>query len=231
MKLACLASFLFLAAGRGETPPSRATEGSLPLPPPSGALVFEPETEQMAAADLLGELARLTGQELAMSAQARVQLAQAKVVLESGAPVPREEVYTFVEGLLVHQGVLLAPLTGGTRPILGVQMVGGGRDPQLLPLYVSLDARNELARHPALHVRLLLGFQHIDSRQVQTQLRQLLVDNAGTTQCVPVGDRGLILQGRASEMASLAQLLLDADAAAGRLAPLPQYEASPTKGE
>ena len=58
---------------------------------------------------------------------------------------------------------------------------------------------------------------------MQTQIRQLQTDDSGATQFTPVGDRALILQGRAREMASLARLLLDADAVAGqRPVPAPQ---------
>lgn len=152
-------------------------------------------------------------------------LAQMKEPLESAAPVPKEEVYPFVEALLARNDVLIAPLTGGTRPILGVQVLPF-REGQLDALYVGLDMLPELATHSALHVRLLLNFENSDGRQVQTQLRQLLADTQ--SQCVPVGDRGLILQGRASAMASLARLLLDADEAAGKRPPVPQAEG---KGE
>ena len=51
----------------------------------------------------------------------------------------------------------------------------------------------ELRRHPALLCQLVLTFENIDSRQLQTQLRQLLVDNSGMQQVVPAGERSLIL--------------------------------------
>jgi hypothetical protein len=155
-----------------------------------------------------------------MTPQDRQQLTQMKEPLESAAPVPEEEVYSFVEGLLARNGTILAPLTGGTRPILAVRVIGGDRrDTGLDALYVQVEALSELATHPALFVRLLLNLEYTDSRQVQTQIRQLQTDDTGTTQYAPVGERGLILQGRASEMASLARLLLDADAAAGKRPP------------
>jgi hypothetical protein len=212
--LACLAS-LALAAGIPEAPPSGAPDVRLPLPAPSGSLVFEPGTTEIGLEELLRRLANLTGQELAMTQQTRQILAQVKEPLESATPVPKEEVYTFIEGLLARQDFLIAPVSGGTRPILGVQVAGDNRMTQLAPLYVHADAMTELAAHPALLVRLLINFEHTDSRQVQTQIRQLQTDSGGVTQVVPVGERGLILQGRASEMASLARLLLDADEAAG----------------
>jgi hypothetical protein len=195
------------------------------LPAPGGPLVFDPGTKEIGLEELLVRFAQLTGQELAMTQQTRLILGQVKEPLESATAVPKEEVYTFVEGLLARQDFVIAPVSGGTRPILGVQVTGDNRMTPLVPLYVRADALAELAAHPALHVRMLVSFEHTDSRQVQTQLRQLLVDGGGVTQVVPVGDRGLILQGRASEMASLARLLLDADEAAGmRPAPAPQAE-------
>jgi hypothetical protein len=230
VKLARLVPFVLAALAPSPDAHSGPLAGRLPLPAPSGPLEFEPGTTEIGLGELLARLAQLTGQELVMTLPTRQALSQVKEPLESETPVPRDEVYAFVEVLLARQGVLIAPLSGGTRPILGVHVIGqGSRDFQLDPLYVGADALDELAGHAALHVRLLLNFENMDSRQLQTQIRQLLVDNAGTNQCVPVGDRGLILQGRASEMASLARLLLDADEAAGkRPAPRPVAE---EKGE
>lgn len=225
MKLARLVPLVLTVIAPYPQAHSGPQVGRLPLPAPSGPLAFEPGTKEVGLDELLARLAQLTGQELVMTLQTRQVLAQVKEPLESATPVPREEVYAFVEALLARQGVLIAPLSGGTRPILGVHVMGGGRDLPLDPLYVRADALAELAGHAALHVRLLLNFENTDSRQLQTQLRQLLVDDTGTNQCVPVGDRGLILQGRASEMASLARLLLDADEATGkRPAPKPVAE-------
>lgn len=230
MKLSRFAPFV-LIAGITMSPEVHSAQqgGRLPLPAPSGPLVFDPGTKEIGIDELLARLAQLTGQELAITPQGRQMLAQSKEPLERADPVPQGEVYTFVEGLLVRQGAVIAPLSDGTRPILGVYFPGDNRDGPLHPLYARAEALPELAAHPALHVRLLLNLENTDSRQVQTQIRQLQTDNSGATQFTPVGERGLILQGRASEMASLARLLLDADEAAGRR-PAPQPPAE-GKGE
>jgi hypothetical protein len=199
--------------------------GRLPLPPPRAALQFEPGMKEIGLDELVLRLAQLTGQELAMTPQTQQVLQQSSERLESTEPVPPEEVYAFVEGLLARQGVILAPVTGGSRPILGVSSPENSRSPMLDPLYVERDALPELEGHPALLVRFLVRLENIDARQVQTQLRQLLVDNTGTNQVVPVGELALILQGRAREVAGIAKLLLEADkAAAGRRAPAPAEE-------
>ena len=224
MKLARLVLPVLICLAPSQLARSVPQAGRLPLPAPSGPLEFEPGSEEIGIDELLARFARLTGQELVMTMRTRQVLAQIREPLESTAPVPKEEVYTFVESLLARQGVLIAPISGGTRPILGVHAVGDANDIPLEPLYVRGDALDELALHPALHVRLLLNFENTDSRQLQTQLRQLIIDNSGANQCVPVGERGLILQGRAKEMASLVRLLLEADAAAKQRPPLPAAE-------
>jgi hypothetical protein len=224
MKLAALLSLLLVAGARA--PAVSAPESRLPLPPVGAELSFEPGTSEIALDDLLERLAHLTGMELAMSPQTRVQLQGSKEPPEFAEPVPAAEVYSFVEGLLSRQGFVIAPISGGTRPILGVSGTqGGGRDGPLDALYVEEAELAELELHPALLVRLFIDMENMDTRQVQTQLRQLLVDNTGTNQCVPVAEHGLILQGRARDVAGLTKLLHEADKAAGeRPRPVPVPE-------
>jgi len=188
----------------------------LPLPPARGPLVFDPGTKEVGLDVLLLRFAELTGQELAYGQMEGQQLQQTREPLESTEPVPPEEVYSFVEGLLARQGVVLAPLTGGTRPILGVYASMGRQGMNPDALLVSPDQLPELDAHPALLVRLLFTFQHTDARQVQTQLRQITVDPSNLTQVVPVGELGLLLQGRAREIAGLVRILKVADEHAGK---------------
>jgi len=206
-----------LVAGATPAGPLAAPGASnLPLPPVSAALEFGSGSNDVGLDELLQQLARLTGQELAMTVQAREALRASREPLEHTTPVPAGEVYTFVEGLLSRQGFVIAPITGGTRPILGVLSTGTGRDTGLDPLAVDASALGELAAHPALFVRVLIDLHNSDARQLQTQLRALVVDQSGMQQCVPVGELGLILQGKGRDVASLAKLVLAADEAAGK---------------
>ena len=203
----------------GGAPP----EPGLPLPPAREGIVFEPGTSEVTLAFLLSALARSTGQELALNSDVRREFERTKVKLESAYQVPPEEVYSFVEGLLAPEGVVIAPLTGGKRPVLGVWGGTMGRAPAFFspePMPLSPAQYDEAARHPVLLVRTVVVLEHIDARQLQTQLRQLLVDPSGNQNVVPAGERALLVQGRAAFVVGLARQLQEVDAAAGRGEPV-----------
>lgn len=214
----------------GSKPQEQAREHhDLGLPPVRAALEFPAGAQEVTLAWLVDELARLTGQELTMPPEVRMQLEQSKERLELTTPVPADEVYAYVEGMLAMQGVLIAPLKSGERPVLGVYSPGLRRgDPDLNPVPIEPGEIEALADHPALLCRVMLVFENLDSRQLQTQLRQLLVDNTGMQQVVPAGDRGLLMQSTGARVLGLARLLREVDrASAARPRVEPQPAAAP----
>ena len=218
------------ATAKGAT--KQANEGGdFGLPPVHGALEFPAGAEEVPLSWLVDELARMTGQELTMSPQLRQQLQVSKEHLEITAPVPADEVYAFVESILAAQGVLIAPVKGGERPVLGLihpaQQRGAGAG-EMLPVVIDPGKVEALADHPALLCQVMLVFENIDSRQLQTQLRQLLADSSGMKQCVPAGDRGLLIQAPGAQLVGLARLLREVDlASAARPRTAPQPAAGP----
>jgi hypothetical protein len=206
-------------------------EEGLPLPLPREGLVFSGDTNEVTLGYLLDELARATGQELALSSADRDELSREKITLTHMDQVPAGEMYSFVESFLALQGVVIAPLKGGARPVLAVYLPGQGRrGPPIAPepLPISQALFDEAAEHPALFVRIQLVLKHTDTRQLQTQLRQMLVDPIGIQNVVPAGERGLLLQGRAKFIVGLARQILELDEAFGRGEPakLPTLEAT-----
>jgi hypothetical protein len=190
----------------------------LSLPQAREGIAFPAGTSEVTLAALLDELARVTGQELALTAADRKELARQKVTLMHADAVPAAEVYGFVESMLAPLGVLISPLKGGERPVLAVVVPGvrGGGMMQLEPLPISSGQFDQAAEHPALLVRALLVLKHTDTRQLQTQIRQILVDPNGVQNVVPAGERAILLQGRASYIVALARQLLEMDEAVGR---------------
>lgn len=198
------------------TPPAGSAGDPFGLPRPTGALEFPQDVEEdVRLLWLVQQLARLTGQELVMDVPTLQIIQQVKEPLEIRTPVPADEVYEFVEAMLVSNDFYLAPLKGGTRPMLGVYAIAPGRASAGTPRTVAVEPAQlaELERHPALYCQILVTFENVDTRQLQTQLRQIMVDQSGITQCVPCGDRTLLLQGVSWKLTGLARVLADVDRA------------------
>lgn len=224
MKLGNLLAFVLVGCSLAPVAPAgMAAERASLLPPVRAALEFPPAAKSVSMGWLVSELGRLTQQELTLSEVLRGELEKALEPLEITTPVPAEEVYAFVEGLLAQRQVFIAPVKGGTRPVLGVY---GGAEARahfgVRPVVVEAAQMELLAEHPALFCQLLLNFENIDSRQLQTQLRQMMVDNTGFQQVVPCGERGLLLQGAGQTLLGLAMALREVDrASAPRPVPAP----------
>jgi hypothetical protein len=192
--------------------PPRADE-TLGFPPARGPLVFPEGASEVSVAWVVDELARLTGVELLYDEQQRVEFEQERERLDQTEPVPADEVYPFVEALLISRAIYLERVKTGTPAMLQLRNASPRRgnfgNPQVVLVQdADLEA---LERHPALLVQYAMVLTHIDSRQLQTQLRQLLVDPSGNQQAVPAGDRGLLLQGPAYVLMPLIRLVREAD--------------------
>ena len=164
-----------------------------------------------------------------MDAQMREELDRAVEPLEFTTPVPVGEVYGFVEALLTQHEVFLAHVKGGARPVLAV-FGGQTRNVPRSPVVVPDADIEQLAGHPALLCQIVLHFENVDSRQLQTQLRQLLADQTGMLQVVPCGERSLLLQGPGSYLAGLARLLHDVDRASAARPSAPVTETQKPAG-
>jgi hypothetical protein len=197
------------------------------LPRPRAALEFPQDAREVTLGWMVDELGRLTGQELTMAPDVREALDSAKEPIEIRTPVPVGEVYAFVESMLLQREFYVAPVKGGERPVLAVIGFTGRAMPapqRFVPAVTDIEG---LADHPALLCQIVLTFENIDTRQLQTQLRQLLVDQTNLMQVVPAGERCLVLQGPGGYLLGLARLLEQVDrASAARPAP-PAQETQP----
>jgi len=222
-------AFLFAACASPSETTANASASArvddLGLAPVSAPLVLPPGAREVSLAWLVDELARLTGQELVFVPEERERLEALVEPLEATSVVPADEVYAFVESLLVFHGYVLARLKEGTPTMLAVVGPGSGRSSAEVP-YVPLEIhdRDALARHPALLFQHAVHFENLDSRQLQTQLRQLLVDPTGHCNVVPAGERSLIFQGYGLRLRSLMVLLAEIDEASA-VRPVAQTQA------
>lgn len=195
-------------AGQGEP---------LPLPPARADLVFAPGTSEARLSELLAELARVTGQEIAMESSLARALRSVRVTLQSPDPIPAGEAYAFVERHLAAQDVGLAPLTGGTRPVLGVS-AWRFQSEFLQPVTISVAQLDQAAQHEALPVRVLVPLRNVDSYGLWKELRPSRPEGreGDRVLVVPAGQHTLLLQGRGPIVVALARRALETDQAAGR---------------
>jgi hypothetical protein len=214
------------ALGTGASAPGGALATG--LPPVREALTFSPGTKELRLVDLLDALAKSTGLEITADPQTRAQLVATVEPLESLAPVPAGEVYRFVETILVQNGIAFARVTGGERPVLTVRS-DQSRAQCLAPVMLPVEQIGSATEHPALLVRTLLTLENVDTRQVTTQLRQLYAGGSASL-CVPVGDRGLILQDTAPDVAAMVEMLRAIDAATPARPTAPAGAAEPASG-
>lgn len=210
-------------SARGASP---RLDEALGFPPVRGPLVFPEGTSEVTLAWLVDELARLAGVELVYGEDQRTMLERETERLDQTEPVPADEVYPFVEAMLISRGFLLELVKPGTPTMLRLYAPSPGMRSNGPGAVVVQDGDlAALERHPALVVQYAMTFRSIDSRQLQTQLRQLLVDPTGSMQVVPAGDRSLLLQGPGYRITALVQLLREVDALSGPPPVRPEAEA------
>jgi general secretion pathway protein D len=178
----------------------------------------ENPAEQLPLLDFVKLAQEATGFNFTYDPQTGTALAQAKLVMLGTKRIPKAEFYNFFQiQLFINDFVCLEVGPPQISQILiqslsqNAQARGGGGAIGKSPEFVVPENLPDYRDQPARLIITVLNFQNIDSRQLQTQLRQLLVDNTGSQQVVPAGDRSLILQGFGSYIASLAQLLLLVD--------------------
>jgi general secretion pathway protein D len=178
----------------------------------------EDATEQLPLLDFVKLCQEATGFNFTYDPGTGQLLQGAKVVMLGTKTIPKSEFYNFFQiQLFINDFVCLEVGPPQIRVILiqslasAGQARGGGSALGKNPTFVAPQDLSDYVDQPAQLIITVLNFKNIDTRQLQTQLRQLLVDQTGSQQVVPAGERSLIMQGFGSYVASLANLLLLVD--------------------
>lgn len=174
----------------------------------------EDPTQQLPLLEFVKIAQEATGLNFTYDPQTGTLLSQAKVAMLGQKRIRKSEFYNFFQiQLFINDFVCLEVGPPQISVILiqslgqNAQARGGGGALGKNPIFVSPEDLPDYRDQPATLIITVLNFKNIDSRQLQTQLRQLLVDSTGSQQIVPAGDRSLIMQGFGSYIASLAKLL------------------------
>jgi len=175
----------------------------------------ENATEQLPLLDFVKLAQDATGFNFTYDPPTGQQLSTARVVMLGPKRIPKSEFYNFFQIQLFINDFVCQEVGPPHISVILIQNIGQGGQPRSgggsalgkAPVFVSPQDLDDYKNQPASLIITVLNFENIDSRQLQTQLRQLLVDNSGYQQVVPAGERSLILQGFGSYIASLATLL------------------------
>src|SRR5262245_2055503 len=175
----------------------------------------ENTTDQLPLLDFVKLAQVATGYNFTYDPPTGQQLSTARVVMLGPKRIPKSEFYNFFQIQLFINDFVCQEVGPPQIRLILIQNIGQGGQPRgggggalgKSPQFVLPQDLEDYKDQPASLIVTVLNFENIDSRQLQTQLRQLLVDNSGYQQVVPAGDRSLILQGFGSYIASLASLL------------------------
>jgi hypothetical protein len=169
--------------------------------------------------DVLQDYSQLTGQHVRMNAATREYLAGQAAGLTRSAAVPRGEVQSFVEGLLVgHDCFLTVERTAEPR-LVSAHWLNGYRNPMQVRELALHAEEAELARlsvHPALMVSAAIDAPNVDGRQLVNSMRILLTDSNRQV-LVPAGaSNTILLAGPAPWVRSIVRLVRAADESSRR---------------
>jgi len=172
--------------------------------------------EQLPLLDFVKLCQESTGKNFTYDSQTETALKGQHVVMLGTKRIPKSEFYEFFQvQLFINDFVCLEVGPPQIKVILiqsisqqgGARAAAGGSALGKSPTYVFPSDLEDYKDKPAELIITVLNFKNIDTRQLQTQLRQLLVDNTGSQQIVPAGEHSLIMQGFGSYIASLGKLL------------------------
>lgn len=199
------------------TPALAQGQGKVPFIQRDGeflVLSFSEGQEQLPLLDFVKMAQEVTTFNFTYDPQTGQALAQAKVAMLGVKRIPASEFYNFFQIQLFINDFVCVEVGPPQISVILIQSLsqnaqarGSGGALGKNPVFVAPEDLDDYRDQPAVLIITVLNFKNIDSRQLQTQLRQLLVDSTGSQQIVPAGDRSLIMQGFGSYIASLSKLL------------------------
>ena len=211
--IALLLSVATSCASQVTSPQSAAPVAAADLfpEPKSGISIHVTPGEEMKLDALLAEFSKVTGLHLVIAKEDSMIVRATSTGLIGSVDVPASEVYPWVESLLVHNGVVLVPMTDREPRLVAVTtlMNGAQRGGSLrnAAIFVPAEEIAAYSRHPAILVTSVINLPSVDVRTLSNSMRTMFTD-ANTQQIIPVGNsNSLIITGFGSSVASMIEML------------------------
>ncbi|MCP3915433.1 MAG: hypothetical protein GY711_07755 [bacterium] len=191
-----------------------STEGLFPDPSGDLKIAADPGSSS-SMMDLVQEYARLTKQHFVIAPDTQTYLEQARTGLGSSLVVPKANVHSVFEELMIlNDFVLVVRRTSEPRLLTIESLQSGAR--QTLRQSATLVPEEELQsyfEHPAILITTIVNLPNTDVRQLSNSMRTMITD-ANTQQMLPAGNtNSMVLTGFAANVAPLARMLKIVDSA------------------
>ena len=164
------------------------------FPAPTGPLTLPtPEDSAGHLGVLVERLVSVTGLNLSIGDESRAKLSEEPLGFEASVEIPPEEVYPFVEGLLVDHGFLLRNLHIGSTSLFALTHLDevGDNVAQSIPILRSDTALTLARQHPALLITAAVQTGRSNARQLAASYRTAI--NQPPTERLLAPDVGTIL--------------------------------------
>ena len=210
--LACQASAAPLSEPSASAAPAVVRPIQAPLPPARQAAQVRVEGDSNdTLAELVEALGASTGVAFTMTEDVRSLMSQTRSGVAANVEIPADQLWSWVEGLLLHHGYYLSARTTQAPFLVGVANASGRGGP-LGYLRVDASELSKFSKHKALLLRTTLSLPHTDVRQLGNSLRAITASPSGSQMAVPVGNTSsIILSGPASQVLELVSLLKEID--------------------
>ena len=175
--------------------------------------------------DLVQEYARLTNQHIQVQDDTRQYLESTATGLTRSVVVPKAEVQTFFEGLLVENHFVMTVIRESDPRLLGITSLNtSGRN--VLRAKAHFVPEQELGAwrgHASVLIQTVVHLPNTDVRQLSNSMRTMITDT-NTQQMLPAGNsNSMVLVGYATTVADLADMLRIVDDASAKEAQSPTY--------
>ena len=174
---------------------------------------------QVSLEQFIGLCQEATGLNFTYSTDTQRGLADRKMRLLGTMRVPRDEFYSWFQIMLIIEQFACIEIGPPHLAVIQIQDLGAAnpraQTPKTYAKWVQPEDIDEYADQPATLITMVVTLKHTDARQVATNLRQLLGDNATESIMNAGQSASLILTGFGSKIASVVHLLEVIDEADG----------------
>ena len=231
MSLLLTAVTLLVPAAHAPLPAQEPLEGEhaadslFPMPSDDLVIAVGDGGASWTMMDLVQEYGRLTNQHVQVREDTRLFLEGVSTGLTRSVVVPRAQVQSFFEGLLVENDFVMTLLRDSEPRLLGITSLSTGERSTLrASAYLVTEQELEVWRdHPAVLITSVVHMPNSDVRLLSNSTRTMITD-ANIQQMLPAGSsRSMILTGYADQVADMARMLRIIDDSAAREASSPSF--------